>query len=106
MPSYVSEPLRSQLTAAVKKFKAGIHLKQAKCFFGEGEKPKVLYDGTEYLGTAEAIREEMLEMWAGLKGDLGRSLTEGMEALHKVCCQSCSEGGASRQAMLDFAQYW
>lgn len=88
------------------KYKAGIDLKQAKCFFGEGEKPKVLYEGTPYVGTDEAIKAEMTELWAGLKGDQGKDLTQGMKQLREMCVQSCAEGGKSRQAMRDFSKYF
>jgi hypothetical protein len=66
----------------------------------------VLYDGTPFIGTAEAITAELLDLWEGLKGDLGKQLSEGMAELRKICDKSCHEGGASRQAMLDLAKYW
>lgn len=90
----------------MRKYNAGIDLKQVKCFDGPGTRPKVLYDGTEFLGTEEAMKEEMVEMWAALKGDLGKGLYQGMAALRELCYKSCHEGGASRQAMLDLAEYW
>jgi len=88
------------------KYKAGTDLKQAKCFFGEGEKPKVLYEGTPYVGTDEAIKGEMTELWTGLKGDQGKQLTQGMKELREICAKSCAEGGESWQAMLDFSKYF
>lgn len=90
----------------MKRYKAGIDLKQVKCFYGIGEKPTVLYDGTKLIGTEEAIKDEMIDLWGKLKGELGKELYEGMGALRKTCEKSCSEGGASRQAMIDFATYF
>lgn len=90
---------------SVKRYKAGVDLKQVKCFFGQGEKPEVLYDGTRLIGTPEAIRTEMVDLWSQLQGKLGQELYEGMAALRQMCEKSCREGGASRQAMMDFAKY-
>lgn len=95
-----------KLTLAVKKYKAGVDIKQAKCFFGQGEKPKVLYDGTELIGTEEAIKAELVELWTQMKGDLGKELAAGMAELRQLCDKSCHEGGGSRQGMLDLAKYW
>jgi hypothetical protein len=90
----------------VKKYNAGTDLKQVKCFYGQGEQPKILYDGTELVGTEEAIKAEMVGLWGRIQGDLGRELYRGMGEMRAICAKSCSEGGSSRQAMLDFAKYF
>lgn len=90
----------------VKKYNAAIDIKQVKCFFGDIGKPTDLYDGTRLVGTEEAIKAEMVDLWDQLKGDLGLLLYMGMDQLGQLCKKSCEKGGASRQAMLDFAKYF
>lgn len=76
----------------LKKYGAGIDVKQAKCFLGDQGIPTKLHDGTEYIGTTEAIRAEMTDLWSRLRGPYGGELRRGMEALSDLVRQSHYEG--------------
>jgi hypothetical protein len=56
-----------------------------------------LYDGTEIVGTEEAIKSEMKNVWARMKGSEGQEMRHRMIALRERCRVSWLEGGARRE---------
>ena len=90
----------------VRKWGALHDLKQVKTFLGDPAKfPKVLHDGTELIGTDEAIKEEMMALWARLRAGYGEELRANMRKVKDICYKSRQEG-RSRQEMEGFAQYF
>jgi hypothetical protein len=85
-----------------------VDLKQVKTFFGADptKYPRVLYDGTELVGTDEAVREEMLALWDKLRnGGLREELAGGMRKLKQVC-EASRVKGRSRAEMEGLSRYF
>lgn len=92
----------------VVKHGAGIDLKQVKTFHGANPStfPTTLYDGTKLVGTDDAIKEEMLDLWRKLQHDgLREKLTEGMQGVRKVCNES-RLNGCSKAEMEGLSRYF
>ena len=83
----------------------GIDLKQVKTFKEGNARFHTLYDGTEIVGTKEAIKKEMAETWARLKGSEGKQMREKMQGIRAICEKSWKEG-KSRMEMEAFAKYF
>lgn len=91
---------------SVKQWGAVHDLKQAKTFAGDASLfPKVLYDGTPFVGTDEAVEEEMTELWDRLKSGYANELRANMAKVKAVAEQSRLEG-MSRQEMEGLARYF
>jgi len=86
-----------------------IDLKQIKSFktpdLQGDEKFSMLYDGTEVIGTEEAIKKEMTETWARVRGPEGEEMKGKMKALRAVYDTSWREG-KSRETMEGIAKYF
>lgn len=81
-------------------------LKQVKSFSGDPSKfPKVLYDGTELIGTDEAIKEEMSQLWARLKTGYADELRANMRKVKDICYES-RQNGTSRRQMEALARFF
>jgi hypothetical protein len=64
-----------------------------------------LYDGTEIIGTEEAIKAEMKDVWERMKGQEGTEMRARMRGIKQRCKDSWSAGEA-RRAMVGMAQYF
>jgi len=70
-----------------------IDIKQVKSF-----KPpqfKKLYDGTEIVGTEEAIKSELKDIWKRISGSEGEKMRSNMQELKKICVKSHDSGSAA-----------
>ena len=83
----------------------GIDLKQVKTFRAGKTKFNELYDGTIIVGTEEAIKAEMAEVWQRIKGPEGERMREKMRGIRALLVKSWQEG-RSRQAMEGLSQYF
>ncbi len=87
------------------KYGVGIDLKQVKTFKGGNEKFHTLYDGTGIIGTEDAIKKEMAEVWARIRGPEGEQMREKMKGIRAICEKSWREGN-SRKTMEGMAKYF
>lgn len=87
------------------KYGVGIELKQVKMFRGGNEKFNKLYDGTKIVGTEDAIKKEMAEVWARIKGPEGERMREKMRDMRALFEKSWREG-KSRKEMEGLSQYF
>ncbi len=69
------------------------------------DKFHVLYDGTEIIGSEEAIKQEMVETWGRIRGPEGGKTREIMKEIRVTLEKSWREG-KSREAMEGIAQYF
>ncbi|WWD19334.1 hypothetical protein CI109_103793 [Kwoniella shandongensis] len=78
----------------VHNLKVAIELKQVKTF----SKPvfKKLYDGTEIVGTEEAIKAEMKDAFKRIRGKEGEELRERMKGVKKIVKDSWESGRARK----------
>lgn len=86
-------------------YKAGVTLKQPYTFKEGNDRFHTLYDGTEILGTEDAIKAEMKATWALMRGPEGDTMRQRMAGLREKAKQSWQEG-CSRRAMEAVAQYF
>lgn len=85
---------------------AAIELKQFKAFkHNAGKMFTKLYDGTEVLSTAEAIKAEIVEVIRRLEGGERAKLKANMGKL-RVMMEKSRKDGKSRQAMEAISQYF
>jgi hypothetical protein len=95
-----------ELIVPVKQWGAAHDLKQAKTFEGDASLfPKVLYNGTPYVGTDEAVEEEMTELWERLRNGYADELRAGMAKVKAVAEQSRKDG-TSRHEMEGLSRYF
>jgi hypothetical protein len=84
----------------------GIDLKQIKTFKPNGSKTfNKLYDGTVIVGTEEACKAEMADVWRRLKGAEGVQMKEKIKKLRAEADQS-RKGGQSRRTMEALSQFF
>ena len=100
----VCSPLgaRFKTLTSVVKHGCAVDIKQVKTF-----KPshfQKLYDGTEIVGTEEAIRAELKDIWARMRGDEGAQMRENVQKVRAMLKESW-EGGEARQAMQSLARF-
>lgn len=90
----------------MKEWGAAHDIKQVKTFMGDPAKfPKTLYDGTKLVGTDEAIKEELTELWARLKDGYADELRQNMLRVKEICAKSRRDG-TSRKEMEGLARYF
>lgn len=78
-------------------------IKQVKTF-----KPshfRRLYDGTEIVGTEEAIKAELKDIWARMRRDEGAQMREHVQKV-RAMLKGSWEGGEARQAMQSLARFY
>ena len=86
-------------------YKVGITLKQTYTFKEGNDRFHTLYDGTEIIGTEEAIKEEMKAAWKLMRGPEGEAMRQRMAGLREKAKQSW-QTGCSRRAMEAMEQYF
>jgi hypothetical protein len=77
-------------------YSCGYELLQIRNGYNVGRKTA---RGPIVTGTDEALRTEFVEVFSGMKGDLGARLRRGMEKVADDVEKDCAQGGASWQAM-------
>lgn len=80
-----------------------IDIKQVKTF-----KPthfKKLYDRTEIVGTEEAIKAELKDIWERIRGEEGARMRENVSKVRATLKQSW-ESGEARKAMQSLARFY
>lgn len=91
------------LTCLVVKAGCAIEIKQVKTF-----KPttmKKLYDGTEIVGTEEAVKAELADIWTRMRGEEGVKMRENMAKLKAIHKESWANGEA-RKAMEGISRFY
>ncbi|WWD19336.1 hypothetical protein CI109_103795 [Kwoniella shandongensis] len=78
----------------IENHRVGIQLKQVMTFVNPEHKK--LHDGTEIIGTEEAITAEMKDVFKRMKGPEGEELRERMQSLRRVAQESWKDGKARR----------
>jgi hypothetical protein len=66
---------------------------------------KKTYSGVMIFNTSEAIRKEMREVWARIRGEEGKEMGRNVAKLMAELMESW-RCGAARQAMIDFREVW
>jgi hypothetical protein len=83
-----------------------IDLKQVKTFKQNGAKKFTkLYDSTEIIGTEEACKAEMSDVWRRIRGKEGQKMRLAMKRLRKIAETSWKEG-QSRETMEGISRYF
>ncbi|ODO04621.1 hypothetical protein I350_05227 [Cryptococcus amylolentus CBS 6273] len=72
----------------------GIDLKQCKTFYDPAF--RTLYDGTEVIGTEEAIKGEMKEVWERMRGTEGEVMRTRIKEVKSRLRESLANGQAGR----------
>lgn len=80
-------------------YKAAIELTQVKTF-KDRSLPKKLYNRPDLIGTENAIKKEMSEVWARIDGPEGQTLRDNMGKVRDLCLASW-ESGESRRVMVE-----
>lgn len=81
------------------KLGVGIQLYQ----FTTGQDGRTFANGVKIAGSEQAMRAEMDETWAKVRGKEGDTMRENLEALDETISKSAASGGAQRayQELLD-----
>lgn len=66
-------------------YKTGITPKQIMTPKGGLEKFHTLLDGTEVIGTEEAIKIELADIWTKMKGEEGEEFRRNMGKVRDIC---------------------
>lgn len=75
------------------------------CQFATGLDGMPLGNGSQVLGTPEAMRDELSSALEKLQGDSRQPFLEKLAALRDIMTQS-TESGLAKKAMLDLAAYF
>lgn len=103
MSGQARRTLRYPTHAPVVKHGCSIDIKQVKTF-----KPahfKKLYDGTEIVGTEEAIKAELKDIWARMRGEEGAQMRENVRKVKGMLKHSWEDGEA-RKAMQGLSKFY